>query len=145
MKKIILTSILTFGFSVITFSQKYDYAAIEKALYYYLDGDLTNDFEVIKKGFHINATMKNVSMKTGKYSEYNALEIFKRAKKRKTPKPNIKSRIVYINIFGTAASAKLETNSPKVTVVDYMHLLKIDGKWKIVSKIYSAKFKEKKK
>ncbi|MBL4568398.1 MAG: nuclear transport factor 2 family protein [Flavobacteriaceae bacterium] len=142
-KKIVLAFILTFSISAVTFSQESDYIQIEKTLHYYLDGNLIDDFEIIKKAFHANATMKSVSSKTGDYREYNALEVFKNAKKRETPKPNITSRVSYINIFGSAASAKLETNLPRATVVDYMHLLKIDGKWQIVSKIYSVKLKEK--
>lgn len=139
MNRIISTFILTICISAATFSQESDYIQIEKTLTYYLDGNLTNDFEVIKEAFHENATMQSVSPKTGEYNTYNALEVFKNSDKRDTPKPGITNNISYINIFGTSASAKLETNSPRATVVDYMQLLKIDEKWLIVSKIYSVK------
>jgi hypothetical protein len=143
MKTAIITLLLCISVSINTFAQESDYSLIEKTLHYYLDGDLMDDFEVIKKGFHKNATMKSISSKTGKYRESIALDVFKTADKRTLPKPNIKSRIVYINITGTTASAKLETESQRAIVSDYMHLLKIDGEWQIVSKIYNVKFKDK--
>ncbi|WP_108869328.1 nuclear transport factor 2 family protein [Aquimarina aquimarini] len=142
MKKTIYLLLFFLSFSALTFAQESDYSLIEKTLHYYLDGDLVDDFEVIKKGFHQNAMMKSISLKTKKYRESNALEVFKKAKKRSVSKPNVKSKIVYINITDTAASAKLETESPRAIVTDYMQLLKIDGIWKIVSKIYTVKLKK---
>ncbi|WP_074407935.1 nuclear transport factor 2 family protein [Aquimarina megaterium] len=141
MKKTIYLLLFFLSFSALTFAQESDYSLIEKTLHYYLDGDLVDDFEVIKKGFHENSTMKSVSSRTGEYRESNALEVFKKAKKRTLPKSNIKSKIVYINITDTAASARLETESPRAIVTDYMQLLKIDNVWKIVSKIYTVKLK----
>ncbi len=141
MRKILITSIIVITFSISAIAQESDYSLIEKTLYYYLDGDLVDDFEVIKKGFHQKTIMKSISLKTGKYRESNALEVFRKAKKRSVPKP-VKSKIVYINITSTAASAKLETESARAIVTDYIQLLKIDGIWKIVSKIYTVKLKK---
>ncbi len=141
MKKVILGCLLTVSCVVISFAQGSDYAQIEKTIHHYIDGNLIDDFEEIKKGFHTDATMKSISSKTGKYRAYNALEIFKKAKKRTTPKQNVISKITNIDITETAANAKIVTNSSRAVVTDYMHLLKIDGVWKIVGKIYSVKMK----
>jgi len=143
MKKTIITLVAIISFSITAVAQESDYSLIEKTLHYYLDGDLVDDFEVIQKGFHKNADMKSISSRTGEYRESNALKVFKKATKRTVPKQNIKSRIVSINITDTAASAKLQTDSPRAIVTDYMQLLKIDGEWKIVSKIYTVKMKKK--
>lgn len=46
------------------------------------------------------------------------------------------NRIVSVDIAGTAAVAKTDLVWPTVHYVDYLSLLKIDGTWKIVNKIW---------
>ncbi len=41
-----------------------------------------------------------------------------------------------VDITGTAAIAKIELDYPDVFFTDYMSLLKVDGEWKIVDKIF---------
>jgi protease I len=60
------------------------------------------------------------------------------------PKQNRKTSISYINVTGTAANARLEIAYPDFAFIDYMNLLKVDGEWKIVSKIFYKKTKEEK-
>jgi len=42
-----------------------------------------------------------------------------------------------MNIEGNAAQAKIKIETGSVIMNDYMNLLKINGEWKIVSKIFS--------
>ena len=42
----------------------------------------------------------------------------------------------YIDIRGTAASARLTLDYPTHQFIDYFNLLKIDGQWRVVSKIF---------
>ncbi len=142
MKTKFITLLLCVSISTTIFSQDSDYKLIEKTVSYYLDGGTNNDFETLKKAFHKDATMKFIS--NGEYKEVNALEFFKKAIKP-GPKQNRETRIVYINITGNVASAKLEINYETFSFVDYMNLIKIDGEWKIVSKIYTRKSKTLKK
>ena len=132
--------LLTFCFAFVTFSQAQDseYALVEKTVKYYLDGGTNNDFNTLKKAFHKNATMKFVG---DQYKEVNALDFFEKGMKP-GPKQNRKTRIAYINVSGHAANAKLEIEYPTFTFIDYMNLLKIDGEWKIVSKIFYKKVHE---
>ncbi len=44
--------------------------------------------------------------------------------------------IVTTDRFGTVAVAKLELRPPTSVIYDYMSLLKIDGEWRIVNKIF---------
>ncbi len=111
-----------------------EYPAIAKAVNYYLEGGTNNDFDTLKKAFHETATMKY--MADGEYREVNALEFFGRGMKDGGPKQDRETRIVSIDVAGSAAFAKLEIEYPTFTFVDYMHLLKVDGEWLIVSKIF---------
>ncbi len=47
-----------------------------------------------------------------------------------------KNTIVSADIAGTAASVKTDLVWPDVHYVDYLSLLKLDGEWKIVNKIW---------
>lgn len=119
------------------FAQTSDFAMVEKTLNFYLEGDTQKNFETLQKAFHPNATMKYVSSKSG-YKEYNALKVFA-AEKGRDPEKKRSNHIAYISITGRAAHAKLEISYPNRVVVDYVNLLKIDGQWKIVNKIFSLK------
>jgi hypothetical protein len=53
------------------------------------------------------------------------------------PKPDdVRRRIVSVDVTGDAAMAKLELGYPEATVTDYMSLLKLNGEWVIVGKIF---------
>ena len=109
-------------------------SAVSTCLNYYLDGGTNNDFATLKKAFHEEATMKFIG-KDGKYNSVNAIQFFKKGMKP-GPKQNRKTRITSVEINGHAASARIEIDYPSFRFVDYMNLLKIDGEWKIVNKIF---------
>ncbi|WP_422080134.1 nuclear transport factor 2 family protein [Ulvibacterium sp.] len=133
----LLTFLLIGGSAQLLFAQTSDYAMVEHTINAYLEGDTHKDFETLKTAFHSDATMKYVSSKSG-YQEYNALEVFA-AEKGREPEKNRSNSIAYISITGKAAHAKLEITYPKRVMVDYVNLLKIEGEWKIVNKIFSLK------
>lgn len=109
-----------------------DYELVEQTLNYYMEGGTNKDFNTLKKAFHETATMKYIT-KEG-YKEVNALEFFSGMKPG--PKADRKTRIAEITISGNAANARLELEYKDFTFVDFMNMLKIDGEWKIVSKIF---------
>jgi len=134
MKRIMILSVLFF-FGQICFSQSEaeEKAAITTAVGYYLDGGTNNDFETLKKAFHDTATMKYI--RDGKYVEVNAIEFFGGVMKP-GPAQDRKTKVLYVDYTGNAAQAKLEIEYPTFYFYDYMNLVKIDGEWKVVSKIF---------
>ena len=117
-------------------AQESDYQAVATTVNYYLDGGTNNDFETLSKAFHPTATMKYIG-RDG-YTEVNALEFFE-SRMKPGPKQNRKTRIANITISGNAANARLEIEYPDFTFIDFMNLLKVDGEWKVVSKIFHRK------
>ena len=117
-------------------AQESDYQAVATTVNYYLDGGTNNDFETLSKAFHPTATMKFIG-RDG-YTEVNALEFFE-SRMKPGPKQNRKTRIANITISGNAANARLEIEYPDFTFIDFMNLLKVDGEWKVVSKIFHRK------
>ena len=120
------------------FAQDSDYVQIEKTLNYYLEGGTNNDFATLEKAFHPNASMKYIG---DAYKEVNAVEFF-RDRMKPGPKQNRKTRIIAVSATGNAANAQLEIEYPDFYFIDYMNLLKVDGEWKIVSKIFYRKNKD---
>jgi hypothetical protein len=47
-------------------------------------------------------------------------------------------RVVSVEVIGTAASAKVEEVYATSVYVDYLNLLRLNGQWRIVNKIYVA-------
>lgn len=133
MKLTVIGLILYLGFVTTLTAQESDKALIEKTVSYYLDGGTNNDFEMLKKAFHKTATMKYI--RNGTYQEVNAIEFFQKAIKP-GPKQNRTTKIADIHVTGNAASARLEIDYPTFRFIDYMNLIKIDGEWKVVSKIF---------
>lgn len=115
-----------------------EYMAISETLSYYLDGGTNNDFTRLSKAFHKDATMKQVE---DVYKAVNALDFFKKGMKPGPP-ANRTTKIVSINFKGKAANAVLHIDYPTSRIWDFMNLLKIDGKWQIVSKIFSKEEKD---
>lgn len=131
-----IRNLLLLFFSVSVFysanAQESDYQLIEKTLNYYMEGGSNRDFQTLKKAFHETATMKYIT-KEG-YKEVNALEFFSGMKPGE--RVDRVNRIAEITISGHAANARLELEYKDFTFVDFMNLLKIDGEWKIVNKIF---------
>lgn len=133
MKRLFLTTfviVLSLSFGN---AQETDYELVAQTVNYYLEGGNNNDYETLKKAFHETATMKYITEEG--YQEVNALEFFSGMDASK-PKPTRKTRISDITISGHAANARLEIEYETFSFVDFMNLLKIDGEWKIVNKIF---------
>lgn len=53
------------------------------------------------------------------------------------PSPEAQGAIVKVDIAGTAASARIDTNDISgFCFTDFFNLLKLEGKWIVISKIY---------
>ncbi len=114
-------------------AQQSEYDLIEKALTFYTEGGTNNNYYQLANAFHRHATMKYIT--ADGYQETNALEFFS---ENMTPGPRQDriTRIKSIDISGNSASAHIEIEYPTFSFMDYMHLLKFDDDWKIVSKIF---------
>ena len=119
--------------SISLHSQTSEHDAVKQTLNYYLEGGTNNDFDMLKMAFHEDATMKYIR---GEYKAVNAIEFFQGIMKSGPPQ-NRKTSIEYVDISGPAAHARLRIDYPNFSFIDYMNLLKIDGEWKIVSKIFN--------
>jgi hypothetical protein len=117
--------------------QDADEAAIRESARLYFDGGTNADSNALRQAFHPDAKMLYV--RDGKYVAVPIGEYITRVGSGKPAAPGAapQKRVVAIDRFGNAATAKLEQRRPDGSViVDYMSLLKVDGRWMIVNKIF---------
>ncbi|MEQ9297913.1 MAG: nuclear transport factor 2 family protein [Cyclobacteriaceae bacterium] len=134
MNKILSTLLLSIIMAGVSYGQpqKDEFAMIRQTLNYYLIGGTNNDFETLSKAFHKDATMKFFGEE---YKSVNAREFFKKGMKP-GPAQQRETAIISIDVSGNAADAKLKITYDTFTFYDYMQLLKIEGEWMIVGKIF---------
>jgi hypothetical protein len=112
----------------------------EKAARACLENYMSGEGDRVEKAFHPSATMKYIDVQTGEFKDVPIADYIARVKAN-TNKTERKIELVSINLEGTAAHAKIKIDLEKVILYDYMNLLKINGEWKIVSKIFSRQNK----
>lgn len=111
---------------------KTDEEAVRACLEEYMSGDGNR----MEKAFHPSATMKYIDAKTNEFKDVPIADFIARVKAN-TTKQERKIEIVSTNIEGNAANGKIKIETGNVIMYDYMNMLKIDGEWKIVSKIFT--------
>jgi len=114
--------------------------AITDTVNLYVEGLHNGDIETLKKAFHPKAMMYGVSPKAVTIVEIEGLYGFVSANNppSKTGEPH-QCFITSIQHDGNAASVEMvEESAYGSDYTNYFQLLKIDGKWVIVSKAYNT-------
>ena len=112
----------------------------EAAARAWLENYMRGDGDRIEKAFHSSASMKYLDSQTGEFKDVPIADFIARVKAN-TSKSERKIEIMSLNIEGNAASGKIRIETEKAILFDYMNMLKINGEWKIVSKIFSRQNK----
>lgn len=115
-----------------TYVQEYD--AIVEVLNEYIEGNVKASSAAMKPAFHQKATIFGLDGQEvfGPEIEklYDVIDSFK-------PSPDARASFSRVEIAGTAASARVDSDGIAGSrYTDFLNLLKIDGKWTIVSKVY---------
>ena len=114
-----------------------DEAAVRAALEHYLQGHATGGKDHFRAAFRPEAHM--YGLREGKLAVVPIEQYIERGSGQPAPdEAQRRRRIERVDIAGTAATGKIVLDYPKVTFTDYMTLLKVDGEWRIVSKVYHA-------
>jgi hypothetical protein len=115
-----------------------DEEAIRRVVGYYFEGGTAGDSSIVAKAFDKSAMMFFV-----RDTALVQMPIFPDYLARvAAPRPagagpsQAKKEIVSIDIAGTAAVARLRITQPNTVITDFMSLLKINGEWKIVNKMF---------
>ena len=130
--RIYTLAIVSLLLSIAGIAQKTDEEAVRACLENYMSGE----GDRMEKAFHPSATMKYIDAQSNEFKDVPIADFIARVKGN-TTKQDRKIEIVALNIEGNAANGKIKIETEKAILYDYMNMLKINGEWKIVSKIFS--------
>ncbi len=108
--------------------------AIAETLQHYIDGARSGEGDDMKPAFHKDATIYG----------YAGADLFGGPIQQlfdwcdqSGPAAELQARVASIDLAGSAATARLElTNLNGADYTDLLSLLKVDGEWKIMSKVF---------
>ena len=114
-----------------------EYNAIVEVMNKYNEGGAKADSAIMKPAFSGKATIFSVDgdskLKGGPVQQ----GLFDVVDSKFRPSPEAKAVFASIDIVGAAASVRIDTNDLSgFCFTDFFHLLKVEGKWTVVSKIF---------
>ena len=112
-----------------------EYQAVAATVKLYFQGHATGNGDFFRRAFHTDA--KLFWVKDGALAQRTSAEFAGGASGKPADDEAKRVRkIAMIDIADDAAIAKVELEYPDVSFVDYLSLLKLDGKWVVVNKIF---------
>jgi hypothetical protein len=112
-----------------------DREAVAATVQLYFQGHATGDGDHHRRAFHPDARLFWV--KGGALAQKTSAEFAAGASgKPADDEARRVRRIAAVDVSGDAAIAKVELLYPNARFVDYLSLLKVDGRWTIVNKIF---------
>jgi hypothetical protein len=120
-----------------------DEAAVRQTVQYYFDGGKNGDSLALRKAFHPDARMlyaKENKLVIVPIDEYIARVGSQQRKPGEVD--STKRKVTSVDVVGDAAIARLVLERPDAVLTDYMSLLKVDGRWQIVNKIFTRKTRQ---
>ena len=121
-----------------------DEAAVRATLDHYIQGHATGDPAHMQIAFHPAARLfwsSADTLATRTSAEYIARMGGRPAADEAS---GVRKRsIASVDVTGNAAIGKIILDYPEAYIVDYMSLVKTDGQWKIINKIFMTEMKKK--
>lgn len=138
MKSFLLTICTLLAFApALAQEEKSDFELITQTIQYYLDGTSQDKPELIKKAFHPDLNLYAIN-NDGSLRVWPGVDYISNFK---GGNPNNRiGKILSIDIENNTAQAKASIEYPDdrpYMFIDYFMLLKIEGQWKIVHKMYT--------
>ena len=111
-----------------------DYDAIVETIQHYITGGKTGDTDEMKRAFHQNATIFGY---LGPDLIAGPIQGLFDWNDQNGAATELEGRVTSIDLVGSAATARVELdNWSGHRFTDFFTLLKIDGKWKIMNKVF---------
>ena len=115
--------------------------AVRQVVQNYLHGLKYNDVESLKKAFWPEAKLFFVK-KDGQLGQLTQSQWYEGFAGSAGKEEKGDLRITSVDITDNAASVKVEEDYPNSKYIDYLSLLKFNGEWRIVNKIYTSQRKK---
>jgi hypothetical protein len=111
--------------------------AVRETVQHYLHGLKFNDVDSLKLAFYPEAKLLWIK-KDKQLGQLTQEQWYKGFASNAGQEEKGELKITSVDITGNAASVKVEEFYEKAKYTDYLSLLKLEGGWKIVNKIYVA-------
>lgn len=133
-RQLLLLLCLFIGISTSTVFAQSEDEGIKTCLNNYLEGITKGDTARLNKAFHPNALLKTVNATSGKIQDFAVKNFIAR-----TPAGGLQATpsILNYSYAGVSASSAIELSSPDFKYIDLLSMLKINGEWKIVARVFS--------
>ena len=129
------TLVAVSGLTAAAIAQRSDEAAVREAVGHYLQGHATGDGAHFRMVFHPEA--KLFWVQGDELRQRTSADYIAGAPGKPAPdEAQRKRRIERVDVSGNAAVAKVILDYPSDALTDYLSLLKVNGEWKIVNKIF---------
>jgi hypothetical protein len=118
--------------------------AIRAAAQLYVDGIKYADASKIDQVFHADWNMTGF-YEDGNYRHFDRggfLQLIERNRESADFFPRYQGGIVDVYHYGKTAVVKVRVENERVIFTDHLSLLKIDGEWKIIHKIWDTKLQK---
>jgi hypothetical protein len=111
-----------------------EYDAVTQVMQHYINGARSGKGAEMKPAFHDDATIFGY---VGPDLFEGPIQGLYDWNDENGPAKDIQSRIVHIDIVGTVANVRLESdNWTEHRFTDFFNLLKVNGQWKIMNKVF---------
>ncbi|MGO4273483.1 nuclear transport factor 2 family protein [Paenibacillus sp. TAF58] len=112
-----------------------DYEEITITLNRYIEGNISGKSEVMKSSFHKDAIMYGYT-KDGNLSAGSIQNLYGVVDKM-GPAQDLQYRMDILDVSGTVAVVRIILEEAHgATYSDYHQLLKVDGEWKVIAKLF---------
>ncbi len=116
-----------------------EYAEIAKTLQLYFNGFYNGDVAMLKRVFHPACHLSNAG--EGKLAHDDMETVYARVASRVSPAKNGEARrdaVLGIDVSSpVSALARVQIAIGPRLFTDYLNLLKLDGEWRIIAKVFS--------
>jgi len=121
-------------------AQEKDEAGARAAVDHYLAGHATGSPDEFRAAFHPKAML--YWNRDGAFAERTSADYIAGAPGKPAPDEAQRRRsIESLDVTGNAAMAKVVLDYPSVKFTDYLSLVKADGEWRIVNKVFNVERK----
>ena len=138
MRSLLLLAALTIAAPAL--AQEKDEAGARAAVNHYLAGHATGSPDEFRAAFHPKAML--YWNRDGAFAERTSADYIAGASgKPAADEAQRRRAIESLDVTGNAAMAKVVLDYPSVKFTDYLSLVKADGEWRIVNKIFNVERK----
>lgn len=135
MKRLIILVVLSISVAT-SYAQSVtdENAVIEKAILNYIENFFENKYEAMNESLHPRLAKRGLNQ-DGTLSDDFPPEKLKELMltKQKFKREHQYNVVENITVYGNMASASLKTGYPKTRWTEYIHLVKLDGNWKVIN------------